>query len=321
MKTVKIISALLAALLTFACFAACAPAPEKGEKGGLRIVTTVFPAYDMVKNVAAGTPAETVFLLEKGVDLHSFQPTAEDIFKISSCDLFIYVGGSSDGWAKDALKETINKDLRSLTLLDAVGDAVKEEEALFGMQTEEEEEKEADEHVWLSLKNAGLITRRIADELSAISPEYKETYEKNAAEYIDKLSKLDEKYAAAINAAPLKTLLFADRYPFRYLADDYGLTCFAAFSGCSAETEASFETVTFLAKKADELDLPAVLTIEGSSRKLAETVVNSTKTKDQKILTLDSMQGTTGKDAENGATYLSVMEKNLSVLKDALGQE
>lgn len=321
MKTVKIISALLAALLAFACFAACAPAPEKGEKGGLRIVTTVFPAYDMVKNVAAGTPAETVFLLEKGVDLHSFQPTAEDILAISSCDLFVYVGGESDKWVEDVVSNAINKEIRSVDMMEVLGDALKEEETVPGMQTEEdgeEEEEEYDEHVWLSLKNAAKLIRSISRTLKDIDPENAGKYEENASAYIEKINALDNRYKAAVDAAPVKTLVFADRFPFRYLTDDYGLSYYAAFAGCSAETEASFKTVTFLANKTDELGLHAVMKTEGSDGKIAETVVRNTRDKEMTILSLDSMQTTTAKDVKNGVTYLSVMESNLEVLKQAL---
>ena len=159
----------------------------------------------------------------------------------------------------------------------------------------------------------------LADALCAIDPDNKNTYIANAAAYRDKLAALDADYKAAVDGATHKTVLFGDRFPFRYLVDDYGLRYYAAFAGCSAETEASFETVSFLAKKVDELGLPCVLTIEGKNHKLAETIVQSTTKKNQKVLTMDSMQSMTSKDAANGATYLSVMEQNLSVLKEALG--
>ena len=180
-------------------------------------------------------------------------------------------------------------------------------------------EEEADEHVWLSLKNAKTLVAAIADALQELDPDNKDTYAANAAAYIEKLSTLDGAYQAAVDGAARKTLLFGDRFPFRYLVDDYGLSYYAAFAGCSAESEASFETVSFLAKKVDELKLPCVLTIEGKNHKIAETIVENTAEKNQKILTMDSMQSTTSEDVANGTTYLSVMEQNLSVLKEALG--
>lgn len=184
---------------------------------------------------------------------------------------------------------------------------------------EHEHEEEKDEHVWLSLRNAETLCDAISDALQQIDPDNKDTYAANSSAYIEKLSALDADYQAAVDAAAYKTVLFGDRFPFRYMVDDYGLSYYAAFVGCSAETEASFETISFLAKKVDELKLPCVLTIEGAQHKIAETIVQNTAEKNQKVLTMDSMQSTTSKDVANGTTYLSVMEKNLSVLKEALG--
>ena len=183
----------------------------------------------------------------------------------------------------------------------------------------EEHEEEMDEHVWLSLKNAQVLCDAISQALQAIDPENKEAYAANAEAYEKQLSALDEKYQEAVDNATYKTLLFGDRFPFRYLTDDYGLRYYAAFSGCSAESEASFETILFLAKKLDELGLPCILTIEGVRHKIAQTIVENTARKNQSILALDSMQSTTSKDVAQGTAYLSVMEKNLDVLTDALG--
>ena len=188
-------------------------------------------------------------------------------------------------------------------------------------ETEPEEEAELDEHVWLSLRNASVICDAIAAELSALDPSHTAVYEANANAYRKKLQKLDDAYRQAVSESPLKTLLFGDRFPFRYLTEDYGLDYYAAFSGCSAETEASFETVTFLAQKAAELSLPAVLTIDGTDQRIAETIVRNTRDTAPRILTLDSMQSVSAKDIENGTTYLSVMEQDLEVLKQALQPE
>ncbi|MBF1173312.1 MAG: zinc ABC transporter substrate-binding protein, partial [[Eubacterium] sulci] len=268
-------------------------------------------------------------LLDKGVDLHSYQPSTADIAKISEADVFIYVGGESDEWVEDVLKEAKNKKLKVINLMDVMGDKAKEEEVKEGMQPEEEEAEEAkdgkeeeeveyDEHVWLSLKNAKIFTKKIADVLSEVDKDNAKTYQANYESYAKKLDDLDKKYADAVASAKNKTLVFGDRFPFRYLVNDYGLDYYAAFVGCSAESEASFETVTFLAKKIDELGLGNVLTIEGKNHKIAKTVVDNTKNKDQKVLTMDSMQSTTSKDVKDGATYLGIMEKNLEVLKEAL---
>ena len=520
----KMIPLFLVLTMVVGLLAGCGKknAAETGESDSnkLSVVTTIFPEYDWVKEIL-GDKAESTdltMLLDNGVDLHSYQPTADDIVKISDCDLFIYVGGESDGWVEDALKEATNKDMKVIDLLEVLGDSVKTEETVEGMQEtehahdhskevstfedhevqdrslsdwagswqsaypfaldgtlddafaamaeegemtadeyktyyqkgyktditnidiagdhiaftyedgkkagsdykyigyyiqnwstgtkaamyrfkaedkdsgapvyiefndhmiepaatehfhirmsnesfdaivdpenswptffpadmtgeeicehmeghdhdedeyheheegeEHEHEEEKDEHVWLSLKNAEVLVNAISKSLQELDPDNKDTYATNAAAYIEKLSALDGEYQAAVDAATYKTVLFGDRFPFRYLVDDYGLSYYAAFVGCSAETEASFETVSFLAKKVDELKLPCVLTIEGAQHKISETIVQNTAEKNQKVLTMDSMQSTTSKDVANGTTYLSVMEKNLSVLKEALG--
>lgn len=322
----KILALLLALWIPAAVLSGCAPQDDSAASNKLNIVTTIFPAYDWVREIlgAETDRAEITMLLDSGVDLHSYQPTVDDIVKISDCDLFLYVGGESDGWVDDALKNAPNKERKVIRLLDVLGDSAKAEETVAGMQEEEhdhEEEAEYDEHIWLSLKNAQVLVAAISEALQEFDPARKDTYAANAAAYVEKLSALDGEYRAAVDSGKYKTLLFGDRFPFRYLADDYGLDYYAAFPGCSAETEASFETVSFLAGKMDALGLPCVLTIEGTQHKIAETIVQNTAQKNQQILTMDSMQAVTANDAASGVSYLSIMEKNLSVLKKALGQE
>lgn len=323
MRNRKMCVFLSVLLLSALCLSGCGSRKTDGKK---KIVVTIFPEYDWVKNILGDNPAgiEITLLQGSGTDLHSYQPTAEDILKISMCDLFICVGGESDGWVDAALKQSDNKDRVSMKLIDVLGNAVKAEEHVEGMEEDHEEgetheeDRESDEHVWLSLRNAKTLSGAIAAEIKKIDPEHTDVYEKNAKAYAERLDKLDAEYTAAVNAASQKTVLFGDRFPFRYLTDDYGLKYYAAFSGCSAETEASFETVAFLSGKVDELKLTAVLAIEGSNSKIAETIVRNTATKDQKILTLNSLQSTTWKDIENGADYIGIMTKNLEVLKEAL---
>ena len=316
----RIIPLCLALIMTVGLLAGCGKQNEQtaSDETRLRVVTTIFPEYDWVREILGDKAdnAEVTMLLDNGADLHSYQPTADDIVKISECDLFIYVGGESDDWVDDALKNAANKNMKVVNLLEALGERVKTEEA---KEHDHEEEAEYDEHVWLSLKNAQTLCSAISSVLQQIDPDNKDTYAANASAYIKKLSALDADYQAAVDAAACKTVLFGDRFPFRYLAEDYGLRYYAAFAGCSAESEASFETISFLAGKVDELNLPCVLTIEGVQHKIAETIVRNTAAKNQKVLTMDSMQSTTSKDAANGTTYLSVMERNLSVLKEALG--
>ena len=184
---------------------------------------------------------------------------------------------------------------------------------------EDHEDHEAyDEHIWLSLKNASVLAGVIADALAEADAAHATQYAERAADYRDLLDGLDARYEETLSQAGGNILLFGDRFPFRYLADDYELTCYAAFEGCAAETEASFETIAFLSDKADELDLQYVLTIEGSDARIAETIVRNTEKQDQQILSVNSMQSTTMQDAAQGVTYLSVMEENLKVLAEAL---
>lgn len=508
----KYISILLAAVMAVGCLSACGQnnsntntqaettqAKDNNDKQ-IKVVTTIFPEYDWVKEIIGDEASnmDLTMLLDNGVDLHSYQPTADDIMKISDCDLFVYVGGESDAWVEDALKEAVNKDMQVINLLDILKDSVKTEEAMPGMQAEEghnhgyahfddsdvqdrtlsdwagdwqsvypyledgvldeimekkaengektaeeykeyyghgyktdvsqitidaenntmcfvkngvvskatyeykgyqiydyesgsrgvryffeasggdtdapkyvqfsdhgiapgkaehfhiyagndgfdalseemenwptyypadmsgteiaedmleHEEKEYDEHVWLSLKNAQTLCKAIAEALETADPEHKDVYAANVDSYLEKLSSLDGQYQDAVANASQKTLLFGDRFPFRYMVDDYGLKYYAAFAGCSAENEASFETISFLAKKVDELGLKNIMTIENSDQKIAKTIRDNTKDKNQEILSLDSMQSTTSEDAQNGTTYLSVMENNLDVLKKAI---
>ena len=330
----KIITLMLVAVLAVCALSGCGTSKsgEDTKDKKIKIVTTIFPEYDWVMQILGdkADKADVTMLLDKGVDLHSYQPSTADIAKISEADVFIYVGGESDEWVEDVLKQAKNKNLKVINLMDVMGDKAKEEEVKEGMQPEEEEhaeeakdgkeeeEVEYDEHVWLSLKNAKIFTKKIADVLSEVDKDNAKTYQANYESYAKKLDALDKKYAEAVASAKNKTLVFGDRFPFRYLVNDYGLDYYAAFVGCSAESEASFETVTFLAKKIDELGLGNVLTIEGKNHKIAKTVVDNTKNKDQKVLTMDSMQSTTSKDVKDGATYLGIMEKNLEVLKEAL---
>jgi len=315
------------------------------------VVCTIFPEYDWIRQLVGDKKDnyEITYLLDKGVDLHSYQPTAEDIAKIANCDLFVYVGGESDGWVDDALKESKNDKMQVVNLLETLGKNVKPEEVVEGMQEEDEhdhdhedadhdhedkdkdhdhedadhdhhheEETEYDEHVWLSLRNATVLVNTLAEKLQTIDPENKDYYAGTAADYTAKLGDLDSRYLATIKKAKVKTVLFGDRFPFRYLVDDYGLKYYAAFVGCSAETEASFETVAFLAKKTDDLKLKSVLVIENSDQKIAKKIVETTKDKNQNIVVLNSMQSITNEDIANGATYLSIMESNLKALASAL---
>lgn len=316
----------VAVCFLFMClFSACGQAVKKETSDRLHIVAAIFPAYDWTKNILGENPAnaELTLLLDNGVDLHSYQPSVDDILTISGCDLFIYVGGESDRWVTDALKQAKNPDMKVIRMMDVLADTVKEEELTEGMQegdnADDADETEYDEHVWLSLRNAAAVCDAVAAELSALDAVNADVYQRNAENYKAKLAALDAEYQQAVSEGSVHALLFGDRFPFRYLTEDYGLDRYAAFSGCSAETEASFETITFLSGKVDELSLPAVLTIDGSDQRIARTIVQNTRSKQQAILTLNSMQSISAQDIQKGVDYLSVMTENLNVLKQALG--
>lgn len=289
------------------------------------IVCVNYPEYDWVMNILGEQTAafDVILLQNNGTDLHSYQPSVKDIARISSSDLFIYVGGESDKWVEKVISNSRNKNQIVVNMMEALGDKVREEEIVEGMQTEEddeesEDEAEYDEHIWLSLKNAIILTNIISEKIQRLDSVNNQLYKKNTENYVSQLSALDEEYTKTISTSNKKTIIFGDRYPFRYLSDDYGMKYYAAFVGCSAESEASFETIVFLAKKVDDLDLDAVLTIEKSDKKIAKTIVANTKSKNQQILELDSMQSITQNDIKNGRTYLSAMKNNLQVLKAAL---
>ncbi len=321
-RALRAAALLLAVAVLAVSLSACGgkDAAEGGPEGKapLRIVATVFPLYDWTRRIIEGSDnAELTLLIESGVDMHSFQPSAGDILTVKSCDVFIYVGGESDAWAGDALRETVNKDLVAVDLLEMLGSGAREERDTL----ETDSDGALDEHVWLSVRNAEFFTAGIAGILSEADPENSAIYAVNAAAYIKELDELDKACSEAVSEASARSLVFADRFPFLYFAEDYGLECFAAFPGCSAESEASFETVRALAAKVDELGLSSVMTIDGSDGKLARTVVQNTESGGQRILSLDSMQSKTMKDVQSGVTYVSVMKDNISVLREALGLE
>ena len=325
-KSITLIVLVIMLFAVFAAFTGCDM--EKDDR--LQIVVTIFPEYDWVMNVV-GKDADWVnvtLLLNSGVDLHSYQPSVADMVSIAEADLFVYIGGESDDWVPDALKNAKNKSMRKMNLLSLLGDMAKEEELLEGMQEEEEhehgdhdhedEEPEYDEHVWLSLKNAAYYVGLIRDELSAIDPDHAEVYAANAASYIGQLTSLDTQYQEMVSASPRKRVLFGDRFPFRYLVDDYGLTACAAFSGCSAAANASVDMIVDLARLVDQYELKVIFKLESSDGSIAQSIKNATRNKDQRILVLDSLQSATKKEYAAGRTYLAVMTSNLQALTTAL---
>ena len=363
MKKISFCGLAFALFVTLSSLVACNSSEKMPEQSKLSIVTTIYPEYAWTKEIL-GSHADSVnltLLMKNGVDLHSYKPTAQDIAKIASADMVVYVGGESDEWIKDALEASPKKDRSEINLMEALGDRVKAEEVVEGMQGEtkderrekredaeenhehgehaeehdhehhehaekhehhhhdHEEEVENDEHVWLSLKNAEILVQKIAAELAKKDSAHATLYTENAKDYIAKIQSLDAEYRTTIDSAARKIVLFGDRFPFRYLVDDYGLKYYAAFVGCSAESEASFETIAFLAGKMDSLSLPAIFTIEKGNQKIARAILEASKSsKEAQVLTLNSMQSVTEQQIAEGFSYLSIMESNLEVLKQAL---
>lgn len=313
-------------------------ASASADSKKIKIVTTIYPEYDWVSNIIKGKEEnfDLSILMTSGVDLHNFQPSAKDILDIGTADLFIYVGGESDKWADGAIRQAANKNLKSINLMELLKDKVKVEELKEGMEEEEhhhdeeegeehegeeehhEEEIEYDEHVWLSLENAMVVCTDLKNEIVSLDSENATVYENNLTAYVSELKNLNEEYKNVVNSAKRKTLLFGDRFPFRYMVDDYGLNYFAAFKGCAAETEASFKTIKFLADKLGEENLPYVMKIERSDDKIARAVIENSSKKDATIETMYSIQAVSSDDMKNGETYLTYMKKNLEVLKKVL---
>lgn len=281
------------------------------------VVCSVFPLYDWTREIVSDTDTRLHLIIDNGTDSHSFQPTAKDITTLLSADLVIYIGGESESWIDDLFVSHPSSTRHTLKLLDAIGDRAKFEELQDGMEGEDDDggENEYDEHIYLSLKNARICVKAIEDTLSNFNEPDADTYDINASKYLTKLVSLDTSYKKAVDMATNRTLIFGDRFPFRYLIDDYELNYYAAFAGCSAETEASFKTIDFLSKKIDELHLKYIIKLETSNGAVANAIKQNTTSKNQTVLTINSIQSTKIKDNK---TYLEIMRDNLEVLKIAL---
>lgn len=307
----KIISVIL--ITVFSILTLCSCGETSSETNGMSIVCTTFPQYDYLKNIIGSEDCLTL-LIDNGGDLHSYEPTAQDIIKISSADLFVYVGGNSDKWVEATLKSANNPDLKTVALTELV--ETYKEEYVAGMEHEHHSEHTAeDEHVWLSLRNAAAITQALCDAVCEIDKANEQTYRENTKEYIAQLNALDIEYTAVVSSAKRNTLVFADRFPFRYLIEDYSLEYYAAFAGCSSESEASFQTMAFLIEKTRELSIPVVMTIDGSDGSIAKTVCEETGVKTAE---LDSCQSVSSSDIKNGTSYIDIMKNNLEVIREAL---
>ncbi len=311
-RILLIIGALFLGTMLVAC-----SGKDKSDSDKISVVSTIFAPYDFTRQIV-GDNAEITMLLPPGSESHSYEPSPKDIITIQECDIFIYVGGESDQWVRKVLDSMDTSDIKIITLMDCVD--VVEEELVEGMEGDEEEdhehdEEEYDEHVWTSPKNAKLILNKISEAICSVDSQNAESYKKNTESYLTKLDDLDKAFKEVVDSAVRKTLIFGDRFPFRYLADAYGLDYYAAFPGCSSETEASAATVAFLINKTKADKIPVVFHIEFSNEKIADVISEATGAK---VLLLHSCHNITKKDFENGITYIELMNQNVQNLKEAL---
>ena len=316
---------VLSGLLIFAlCLSltACGKGAAPADDGKLTIVAAIFPEYDWLRNLTAGSDTiELKLLIDKGVDLHSYQPDVNDILTVSNCDVFVYSGGASDLWVEDVLETAMNPKLIAVDMMELLEEhrelCADDHDHEHGDE-EHDHEHAADEHIWLSLVNAGYICQELTELLCELDWDNEALYRENFARYGKKIQALDEKYALALSETNHESILFADRFPFAYLMEDYGLYHFAAYEGCSAETEVSFDTFAHLSETLRALNLPGVVVIDDSDHRIADTVIAASGDKSRKIYTLQSMQAVSRRQIKDGVTYLDIMEENLSVLERAL---
>lgn len=330
-KSFKITAVLLALCALLVCLASCGgqDEPSGNDEKKPEIICTAFAPYDWVRTVL-GERSEnyTVRMLSgNGADMHSYQPTAEDMKSIGNAAMFIYIGGESEKWVADVQKNVGTEKTVFVNLTEALGSAVLEEEtALEGSADEHEHEhdgaddNEYDEHIWLSVKNAEKLTVYIAAELAKLDPDGKSVYDANAKEYLLKLAALDAEYKKAVQNASRSTVIFADRFPFLYLMKDYGINYCAAFAGCSAESEASFKTISALSRAADEAKTDTIIITETSDGAVADAVISGMTNKGCKKTVMNSMQSVKTAEAAS-ETYIGIMTNNLASLKQAFGAE
>jgi len=293
---------------------------DNNSTGKLSVVAAIFPSYDFVREIA-GDNVELTLLLPPGSESHSYEPSPQDIITVQNCDVFIYVGGESDTWVDGILDSMDTGNRKILSLMDCVD--VVEEEIVPGMEKEDEvpsnengpDEEEYDEHVWTSPKNAKLIVQKISDALCEVDAANANTYKANTIGYLTQLDNLDAAFQEVADKASRNTLIFADRFPFRYFVDTYGLNYYAAFPGCSTETEASAATVAFLIDKVNQENIPVVFYTEFSNEKMADAICESTNAK--KLL-LHSCHNVSKDDFEGGVSYLELMTQNVESLKEAM---
>ena len=315
-KISKLLLIFVVSIFGIVSLTGCNKKQETQDK--LTIVSTNFPGYDFARAITMdNTNVKVKMLLKPGAESHTFEPTPDDIKTIKNSDIFIYVGGDSDEWVDDILSDIDTSKTKIIKLIDLVD--AKEEVTTEGMESDDEEEAEEevelDEHVWTSPKNAIEIINKLKKEIINIDSDEKSNLESNANDYVNKLNDLDTEFKSIVKTAKRKEIIVGDRFPLRYFADEYGLSYYAAFPGCSEQTEASAKTISFLANKVKEDKIPVVLKIELSSGNIANTIAKETNTK---VLEFNSAHNISQSDFDAGATYVDIMTKNVEVLKEAL---
>lgn len=328
----KLIASLLAGILMLGGLTGCsgtsaassantsaASAASQEDSENISIVCANFPEYDFARQIAGGG-ADITMLLKPGAESHSFEPTPQDIITIQNSDLFIYVGGDSDEWVADILDSMDRSAMTVFKLMDCVN--LVEEELGEGMQAEaeeadagEEEGPEMDEHVWTSPANAMEIVQDLSDTLCKIDPDNQDTYQANTKAYLAELQSLDDAFREVISSAACKEIIVGDRFPFRYFCEEFGLTYYAAFPGCSTDTEADPATVAFLIDKVKEDKIPVVFHIELSNEEMCDSICEATGAKSE---LLNAVHNVSDEDFKNGVTYIDLMKHNVDVLREAL---
>ncbi len=314
MKSITRITALLTAAATALCLCSCASQNEADNKDSqkLKIISTVFPPYDLARQIA-GDNADISILLPPGSESHTYEPTAKEIIEIQNCDIFLYIGGENEQWAEKIISSNKSDSVKTVKLIDCV--KTLEEAELHEEEHEEEHSHETDEHIWTSPKNEQLMLTAVYDAICEADPENKAVYTKNKDSYNGQLSELDKAYKEAVGNAKNNTIIMADKFPFRYLAEEYGLDFYAAFSSCSDESEPSAAAMTSLISKIKELKIPVVYYLEFSSTKVADTLCSETGASS---LMLHSCHNVSKEDLEKGISYVDLMKQNLENLKTAL---
>lgn len=311
-KLLAVITAAATVLSLCACSSECGY--SNSDSGKLKIISTVFPPYDLARQIA-GDNAEISILLPLGSEIHNYEPSAKDMIAIRNCDIFLYIGGENEQWAEKLINSNDTENVTAVKLIDYVPTLSEDEDEHdhdHDHDHDHEHGHETDEHIWTSPKNAQLMLSAVYDAICKVDPSDKQTYTKNKDAYAKQLSDLDNAYRSAVDNAKNKTIVLADKFPFRYLAHEYGLEFSAAFAACSDESEPGVSTMIKLTKTIKENNIPAVYYLEFSSTKIADTLCDETEATK---LMLHSCHNVSKQDIENNVSYVDLMKQNLENLK------